>query len=42
MVGGRVRALRMERNMSQQALADKLETLAVYICCGSISRLEDK
>jgi len=27
--------------MSQQALSNKLETLAVYICRGSISRTED-
>lgn len=28
--------------MSQQELSDKLETLAIYICRGSISRIEDK
>ena len=27
--------------MSQQELSDKLETLAIYICRGSISRIED-
>ena len=27
--------------MSQQQLSDKLETLAIYICRGSISRIED-
>lgn len=27
--------------MSQQQLSAKLETLAVYICRGSISRIED-
>ena len=37
MVGDRVKQLRIERGLSQQALADKLETLAVYICRGSIS-----
>ena len=41
MVGGNVRKLRLERGMSQQALSDKLETLAIYICRGSISRIED-
>ena len=42
MVGGRVKELRIKRKLSQQALSDKLETLAVYICRGSISRIEDK
>ena len=28
--------------MSQQTLSDKLETHAIYICRGSISRIEDK
>ena len=41
MVGKRVRQLRTERGMSQQTLSDKLETLAIYICRGSISRIED-
>lgn len=42
MVGSRVRELRIERGLSQQALSNKLETLAIYICRGSISRIEDK
>ena len=42
MVGDRVRALRLARGLSQQALSDRLETLAIYICRGSISRIEDK
>ena len=41
MVGKNVRKLRMAKGMSQQALSNKLETLAVYICRGSISRIED-
>lgn len=41
-VGDQVRAIRVSKNMSQKDLADKLETLAVYVCRGSISRLEDK
>ena len=28
--------------MSQQALSDKLETMAIYICRGSVSRIEDR
>ena len=42
MVGSQVRKLRIERGLSQQALSNKLETLAIYICRGSISRIEDK
>ena len=42
MVGGKVRKLRMEQKMSQQTLSDRLETMAIYICRGSISRIEDK
>lgn len=42
MVGDRVRALRLARGLSQQMLSDRLETLAIYICRGSISRIEDK
>ena len=42
MVGDKVRELRIEKGMSQQALSNKLETLAIYICRGSISRIEDK
>lgn len=41
MVGKKVRQLRIECGMSQQTLSNKLETLAVYICRGSISRIED-
>lgn len=40
-VGKNVRQLRIAKGMSQQALSNKLETLAVYICRGSISRIED-
>ena len=42
MIGGRVRALRLEPGWSQQTLSDRLEVLAIYICRGSISRIEDK
>lgn len=38
----KVRILRKEKNMSQQELSAKLETLAIYICRGSISRIEDQ
>lgn len=42
MVGDQVRKLRIEKGWSQQTLSNKLETLAIYICRGSISRIEDK
>ena len=42
MVGDRVRELRVTKKMSQQTLSNKLEMLAIYICRGSISRIEDK
>lgn len=42
LIGDKVRALRKEKNMNQQQLSDKLETMAIYICRGSISRIEDK
>lgn len=42
MIGNRVRELRIAKGLSQQALSNKLETLAIYICRGSISRIEDK
>ena len=42
MVGGNVRKFRIARNMSQQMLSNKLEMMAIYICRGSISRIEDQ
>ena len=42
MIGGNLRRLRMEKGWSQQKLSDKLEMLAIYVCRGSISRIEDK
>ena len=42
MVGDRVREFRLARKMSQQTLSNKLEMLAIYICRGSISRIEEK
>ncbi|MCH5211082.1 MAG: helix-turn-helix transcriptional regulator [Oscillospiraceae bacterium] len=40
-VGKNVRKYRRIKKMSQQELSDKLETMAIYICRGSISRIED-
>lgn len=41
LTGEKIKYYRKERKMSQQQLSVKLETLAVYICRGSISRIED-
>ena len=40
-VGSNVKKWRKKRRMSQQALSNKLELLGVYVCRGSISRIED-
>lgn len=42
LIGDKVKQIRKEKHMSQQQLSNKLETLAIYICRGSISRIEDK
>ena len=42
MVGKRIRELRVAKGLSQQALSEKLETLAIYVCRGSVSRVEDQ
>ena len=41
LIGKKVRTLRIERGFSQQQLSNRLETYAIYICRGSISRIED-
>ncbi len=41
-IGSNLRRLRSQRNMSQQEVSDQLEAMAIYICRGSISRIEDK
>ncbi len=40
-VGANVRIWRKRRRMSQQTLSNKLELLGVYVCRGSVSRIED-
>ena len=42
LIGDKVKLLRKEKNLSQQEVSDRLETLAIYICRGSISRIADK
>ena len=40
-VGKNIRMWRKKRKLSQQILSNKLELLGVYVCRGSISRIED-
>lgn len=42
MIGSNLRRLRTEKKLSQQDLCNRLEMMAIYICRGSISRIEDK
>ena len=42
MIGEQVRSIRKKRKMSQKALSEKLELLGVYVCRGSVSRIEDQ
>lgn len=39
-IGDNMKLLRLQHGLSQKQLSDKLETEAVYICRGSISRIE--
>ena len=40
-VGKNIKNWRKKRKFSQQLLSNKLELLGVYVCRGSISRIED-
>lgn len=42
LIGDNVKKYRKRMKMSQQMLSNKLELLGVYVCRGSISRIEDK
>ena len=42
LIGANVRKYRRRQKMSQQLLSAKLELLSVYICRGSVSRVEDQ
>lgn len=41
LIGGNLKKLRRRLKVSQQELSNKLELLGVYVCRGSISRIED-
>ena len=40
-IGERVKSFRKSKRMSQRELSIKLELMGVYVCRGSISRIED-
>jgi ribosome-binding protein aMBF1 (putative translation factor) len=40
LIGDKVRKLRAEKKMSQKELSDRLAAHAIFICRGSISRIE--
>ena len=42
LIGKNVRKFRKQKKMSQQILSNKLELLGVYVCRGSVSRIEDQ
>lgn len=42
LIGDNVKKFRGIRKMSQQSLSNKLELMGVYVCRGSVSRIEDK
>ena len=41
LIGRNLKKLRRQKKMSQQMLSNKLELLGVYVCRGSVSRIED-
>lgn len=42
LIGDKVRELRETKGFSQKDLSVRLELMGVYVCRGSISRIEDK
>ena len=41
LIGGNLKKLRAKLKISQQALSNKLELQGVYVCRGSVLRIED-
>lgn len=41
LIGANVKKYRKKKKISQQYLSNQLELLGVYVCRGSISRIED-
>ena len=42
LVGKKIKKLRKQRKMTQRELSEKLELLGVYVCRGSVSRMEER
>ncbi|MBO5024129.1 MAG: helix-turn-helix transcriptional regulator [Clostridia bacterium] len=42
LIGDNVKKYRKLRKMSQQELSNKMELMGVYVCRGSVSRIEDR
>lgn len=40
-IGERIKTARRKAGLSQQQLSNKLELMAVYVCRGSVSRIEN-
>ncbi len=40
-IGSNIKAARIKAGLSQKQLSEKLETMAVYVCRGSVSRIEN-
>lgn len=41
LIGTSVKKIRRQKHMSQQYVSNQLELLGVYVCRGSMSRIED-
>ena len=41
LIGNNLKKIRKAKKISQQELSNKLELLGVYVCRGSVSRIED-
>ena len=41
LIGGNLKRIRTRLKLSQQDLSNKLELLGIYVCRGSVSRIED-
>ena len=41
LIGENLRRIRKQKKISQQTLSNRLELLGVYVCRGSVSRIED-
>ncbi len=42
LIGDNLKKIRKKKKISQQKISNQLELLGVYVCRGSISRIEDR